>query len=416
MKDRRRIEKFLKRIDVVPNAERKRLKLEELLKARDKTQKSMSADIPPTFGRFIMNRQIWKIAAALVVAATVIGVIGILQNGGQTAYAFEQTVAAMQGKRSFHILTYWGTPTQRKDEFWAEFDENGKMIRCRQVEWWDRGDNPMVVLWENQVKYQYEPDDDKEKPGILLISSKKQHVDKDSLEEFDPETIIEEVNNDVENGEDTIVIGDSHTQDGYIVAEVSGDDGQSRRVLLVDPVTKFVVRMDTYVRYDPDDEDGDESYVEGSERYHHGIEVLEYNKTFDTNIFQPAFPADTIIVDQTLGDVGLAQEDLSNEDIAYEVVRRALEAWAANDYETAGLLFGGAPKEFFVARVSDKPVDEIVIGEPQWLPLEPNRPRYRIICSYIVEREGRLTTINISYCVTTVAGQPGRWFVTPIKL
>ena len=363
-----------------------------------------------------MNRQIWKAAAALVFAATVIGVIGILQNGGQTAYGFDQTVVAMRGKRSFHILTYWGTPTQRKDEFWAEFDDDGKVIRCRQVEWWDRGDNPMVVLWENQVKYQYEPDDDEEKPGILLISNKKQHVDKDSLEEFDPERIIEEVNNDVENGEDTIVIGDSHTQDGYIVAEVSGDDGQLRRVLLVDPVTKFVVRMDTYVPYDPDDEDNDESYIEGNKRYHHGIEVLEYNKPFDPNIFQANFPTDTIIVDQLSGDVGMAQGDLSDKDTASEIVRQALEAWAIDDYETAGLLFGGAPPEFFLQRASEKPIGDVVFEEPEWMPLEPDRPRFGINCRYVAERGNRQTTINIVYCVTTVAGQPGRWFITPIKL
>ena len=112
----------------------------------------------------------------------------------------------------------------------------------------------------------------------------------------------------------------------------------------------------------------------------------------------------------------MAQGDLSDKDAASETVRQALDAWAVDDYETAGLLFGGTPKEFFMQRASDKPIDDIIVGEPEWLPLEPNRPRYRIICSYIAEREGRLTMINISYYITTVAGQAGRWFITPIKL
>ena len=85
MKPERRIEKFLRKIDVIPDAERKRLRLEELLEARDKTNKSMSADMPPTIRRIIMNRQIWKCAAAVLFAATLIGVIGILQNGDQAA-------------------------------------------------------------------------------------------------------------------------------------------------------------------------------------------------------------------------------------------------------------------------------------------------------------------------------------------
>jgi hypothetical protein len=184
--------------------------------------------------------------------------------------------------------------------------------------------------------------------------------------------------------------------------------------LLVDPKTDLVLRMDAYVSYDPNDEDA--SYVEGQEWYSNGIEVLEYNKPFDPNIFQPNFPADTIIIDQTSGAVGMAQGELSNEEVASQLVRRALEAWVADDYETAGLLFGGAPKEFFLSRASIKPAGEIVFEEPEWMPLEPNRPRYGIKCQYAIERGGRQATINIVYCVTTVAGQPGRWFVTPIKI
>jgi hypothetical protein len=406
MKDERRVEKFLKRIDVTPDAERKRLRLEELIKARDKTKKPMSADAQPTIRRYIMNRRIWKVAAALVVAATVIGVIGILQNGGQTTYAFEQTVAAMRGKRSFHIQTFYDSPTWLKDEYWAEFDENGQVIRLRQKEWLGRKYPEVEVIWENQIKYQYELDDKRGEPGILLISNKKHHVDKEDLEEFDPETMIEEINRDVENGSATVKFDDSQTRDGNLVVEVMTTHDPYRRVMLVDPETKFVLRWDLY----------DEKDDEGNWIYNRGIIVLEYNEPLDPNIFQANFPANTIIIDQTAGVVGMDQGDLTDKDIVYEIVRQAMEAWSVDDYDTAGLLFGGAPKEFFSARASEKPISDIVVGQPEWCPLEPNRPRYRIICSYVVEREGQLTTINISYCVTTVAGQSGRWFVTPIKL
>jgi hypothetical protein len=406
MKDERRIEKFLKQIDVIGDAERKRIRLEELLEARDKTKKSTSVDALPTIRRYIMNRQIWKIAAALVFAATVICVIGILQNGGQTTYAFEQTVAAMQGKRSFHIQTYYDSPTWLKDEYWAEFDEHGQVIRLRQKEWLGQKYPEVEVIWENQIKYQYELDDKRGEPGILLISNKKHHVDEEDLEEFDPETMIEEINRNVEDGSATVKVDDSLIRDGNLVVEVTTTDDPYRRVMFVDPETKLVLRWDLY----------DEQDAEGNWIYNRGIEVLEYNKPLDPNIFQANFPADTIIIDQTAGAVGMAQGDLSDKDVASEIVRHAMEAWAADDYETAGKLFGGAPKEFFMTRAYDKPIGDIVIGEPEWLPLEPNRPRYRIICSYVAEREGERKKIRISYCVTTVAGQPGRWFITPIKL
>ncbi len=417
MKSDRNIEKFLRRIDVIPDAERKRLRLEKLLETRGKIQKSTSADTQPIIRKLITNRQIWKVAASLVVVATVIGVIGILQNGDQAAYAFEQTVAAMQGKRSFHIRTYWRSPTWIKDEYWAEFDEHGQLIRLRQVEWLGRRVPEVEVIWENQIKYQYELDDKRGEPGILLISNKKHHVDEEDLEEFDPETIVEQFNRKIEETEATVAISHSQTQDGHTVVKVTDNDRRWRRVLRVDPATTLVLRMDTYVPYAPDDEDDeDESHVEGNEWYSRGIEVLEYNKPLDPKLFQPNFPSDTIIVDQTSGAVGMAQGDLSDKDVASEIVCRALEAWAADDYETAGLLFGGTPKEFFTHRASEKPIGRIIVEEPEWMPLEPNRPRYGVKCRYVSERRGRWTTTRIVYCVTTVAGQPGRWFITPIKL
>ena len=92
----------------------------------------------------------------------------------------------------------------------------------------------------------------------------------------------------------------------------------------MDSETNLVLRMDTYEPYDPEDEG--KAYVEGNEQYSFGIEVLEYNKPLDPKIFQPNFPADTIIIDQTAGAVGMAQGDLSDKDVAYEVVRQAMEA------------------------------------------------------------------------------------------
>ena len=402
MKVERRIEKFLKRIDVIPDVERKRMKLECLLAARDQSQTITSADIKPTIRSIFMNRQIWKIAASLAFLVTVIGVVVILQNGNQAAYAWEQTVAAMEGKCSFHIMTYYGSPTKRKDEYWVEFDEQGRVIRCRQVEWWARGDHPVEVLWTDQVKRQYEPDDEGG-PGILLISNKKHHVDEEALEEFDPEMMAKGFKQEIENRGVSVVIDESHRRDGKIIFEMIREDKLWRRIV-VDADTKIVKRMDEY-RLDERDAEGNQAYLRG-------IEVLEYNQPLDPALFEPNFPADTIVVDQLSRAVGMAQGDLSQTEVAVELVRQALEAWAADDYETAGLLFGGAPKEYFMQHMYKKPMGQISVGEPEWMPLEPDRPRYRVICHYTVGDDEE----QESFMVTTVAGQPDRWFITPIKL
>ena len=404
MKHERRIEKFLKRIDVIPDAERKRLRLEELLEVRDKTQKLTSADIPPTFGSIIMNRQIWKVAAVLVVTATVVGVIGILQNGNQAALAFGQTVAAMQGGYYYHVQTYYGSPTQRHDEFWAEFNENGKLMRVRQLDQWKRDDWPVEVLWENQVEHKYTPN---YWGGILVIRKAEQHVDENILQEFDPETMIEDIYMGVENGDQTIKIIDLLDRDGNLIFEATGNHPY-RYLIFVDPETKLVRRMDQYHRSD-----------EGNKEYGRGIEVLEYNHSFnpqifDPDVFQSSMPKGTIIIDQISGPVGMVEGDFRSKDIAYEVAYQALESWATDDYETAGLLFGGAPLEFFERRLSLKPVADIVVAEVN--PYEWYGPTFKVKCSYMAEQEGEQAKINVTLWVKTNEGQPGRWFIDPANV
>jgi hypothetical protein len=351
-----------------------------------------------------MNRQIWKVAASILCIATVIGVIEILQNSGQTAYAFDQTVAAMQAKRSFHIQTYYDSPTKRHDEFWAEFDADGKLVRVRQLDQWRKEKWPVEVLWDNQVQHKYTPGIRRpgySRSGVLEISKTVYHVDEDKLVKFDPETMIEEINRDVEDGLATVKVNNFNTKDGNLVVEVTTTYDPYRRVLLVDPRSKLVLRMD---QYDGKDDQGNWSY-------NRGIEVLEYNQPFDPKLFRPNFPVDTIIINQLSKEVGMAQGNLNMKDVASEILRRALKAWAADDYDTAGLLFGGAQKEFFMQRAFLKPTGDIDIWKPIFDPIEPGRPRFSLNCKYTTEREGRRTTIKKRYWVTTVDGQPGRWYI-----
>ena len=422
MSSEKRIEKFLKRIDVVPDAVRKQERLTALLESRDQSQTITSDTSRPTIRSILMNRHAWKVAASLIGVVTLIGVIGILQNGNQAAYAFEQTVAAMMDKQSFHIMTYWATPTDRDDEYWTEFDEFGKVIRYRRLERFDRfgmpDRSPIETIWESGVRYDYELEDPNE-PGILLVTRTEQVADMDDLEEFNPETTLEtllsDLNGQIESGRVTVTYGDSLTSEGYISIEVIRNSDQWRDVLLVDPETKFLVRMDYYRLYPTDEDlandDNDKPYLVGNYKYLKGIEVLEYNQSIDPNVFIPDFPEDTIVIDQLDREVGMAQGDLTNEEVAYAIVMQAMEAWAAADYKTAGMLFGGAPQEYFTMhRNSQKPLGEITYDEIE--KLRWYEPKYRINCKYDSELSVTRTR-GMPFNVAMVPGQPGRWFITP---
>jgi hypothetical protein len=167
--------------------------------------------------------------------------------------------------------------------------------------------------------------------------------------------------------------------------------------------------------YDEDEDDEGNAYID---HYRKGIEVLEYNQPFDPQLFDPnhfllSFK-DAVIIDQISEPVGIAMSDLRSIDAAYEVARQGLEAWAADDYVTAGLLFGGAPKEYFERRLGSyqfkKPVSDIEVIEVN--PYEWNGSKFEVMCNYVAERDGEPITMNAKFLVSNY-GQSGRWFIDP---
>jgi len=364
-------------------------------RAYDPSERKATAQGWPFEGRHIMRSPHMKLAAAAAVLSIVgIGLIGTWHNGGQTAYAFEQTVEAMQGKRSFHIQTYFRQ--RRKCEFWAEFDEEGKLVRFRQEE----GSDPKFILlttWKDGVRSQYYPP-----PwGIKLMTRvENRGGGLEDLEEFDPETVVQEVHELVAAGKAVMEIQDPPRYARLMTIHVKRIDGKPlRQVLLVDPDTKLVVRVDDYW-----------GGGEKEKAFHHGIEVLEYNKTIDPRLIDPSLPEDTLIMDQVTQEVGMAQGDMSNEEVAVKIVREALDAWAKGDFAKAGKLCGGAPRRMLAEAYGHvRPVRIISIGPPE--KIDFGEPRFWVPCQYEIERDGQPEITNQKFAALIVDGRPGRWYV-----
>ncbi len=394
MRSTEKIEKVVKNLDlgIDTNAQTDQAVLSELLDAQKKSMKEQSAFASPNIRRTIMKSPITKVAAAAVIVGAVMLSIHLWDKSTPLAYAFEQTVEAMQGKRSFHIQTYF--QQRRKDEFWAEFDEEGKLVRFRQEE----GEGPkriLVTTWEDGVKSQYYPP-----PwGVKLMT----RVDDsggglENLEGFDPETIVQEVHEMVAGGKAVMEIQDPPRYARLMTIHVKLIDGTPlRQVLVVNPDTKLVVRVDDY-------------WDRGENVYHHGIEVLEYNETIDPRLFDPNLPEDTLIMDQVTQEVGMAQGDMSNEEVAVKIVREALDAWAKGDFAKAGKLCGGAPRRMLAeAYAHVRPVRIISIGQPEKIDIAT--PRFWVPCEYEIKRDGQLEITNQKFVALTVNGRPGRWYV-----
>jgi hypothetical protein len=340
-----------------------------------------------------MKSPITKLAAAAVIVGAVMLSIHILDKTTPSAYAFEQTVEAMQGKRSFHIQTYF--QNRRKDEFWAEFDKEGKLIRYRQRE--GQGpDGTLLTLWEDGIQSQYFSP-----PWGIHLIKRVDNADGglEGLEEFDPETIVQEIHALVAEGKAIMEVEEPAPYARLTTLRVTRTDDESlKQVVVVDPTTKFVVRVDNYWGR------------EGKQVFHKGTEVLEYNEFMDPKLFKPDFSEDTIVIDQVSQEVGMAQGEMTDKEAVVETLRQTLDALASEDYVAACKLCGGAPR-----RLIDKffrqwrPVSTVSIGSPEYV--KNVLPVYRVKCTYDVERDGLAETVSPTFTVRVVSGQPGRWYV-----
>ena len=117
------------------------------------------------------------------------------------------------------------------------------------------------------------------------------------------------------------------------------------------------------------------------------------------------------IIEMVLQEIGLAKGDLTDEEIAVEVVRQFLEAMIAEDYAKAGRLCGGIPaatmKEQF-GRAHH--VRVVSLGTPTPHP----DPRTRFLCvpCEVEVSEGGATSLkSIVANVRPVYGQPDRWAI-----
>lgn len=393
------IKRLIKNLNDKTSARMDERVLGDVLRALEESEET-SALTQPKIRSIIMKSPVTKLAAAAVIIIAVVLSINLWNKSTPSAYAFEQTVEAMQGKRSFHIQTYW--QSHPKDEFWAEFDENGEVIRYRQEE---KEYGTIVTLWENNIRKRYFP-----KPIDICLITRIDNTEPE-LEDFDPQTTVQKVYQQVAKGQATMNIQQSSSNEGLITITVTPTDNSSRKVLLVDPDTKFVTRADSYWPNDEEEKE-DEENEEEEEEIHFSIEVLEYNQPIDANTFSLNLPEGTITIDQVTQQVGMAQGDMSNEEFAPEIVRSALEAWAAGDYPQAGKLFGGSP-ELLTERYSHlRPVNIISIGQP--ILVQNIKPIFRVPCKYEVSRDGQITTVEPRLDATAVDGQPGRWYVNII--
>ncbi len=350
-------------------------------------------------------------AAATIIAAVL--AVTLLYRSVPTAYALEQTLEANRGVRTIHLkedlaglaelnpalaekLAESGLdiPDRTIQETWAEFGDNGELLHLR-IESPQTLDGPKVAIWERgKVEVWF-----KAKNSAVVLREPK-IVEKYSQDFFDPKRTMRRLYEAAGQGEVKIETQEPSAEGEPIRLTATWPDPSERRaVYLVDPKTRLLQQVQTYKR------DGDD-YAFVSRRT-----FLEYNEPIDPAIFTLDLPANVVRIDQTTQEVGLAKGDLSDEEIAVEVVRQFFEAMIAEDYAKAGQLFEGIPAarmEETFGRAKWLRILSLAAATPQPIPLVGG-----LVVPYEIEIEfeGVKSVKKHRAAVRPVHNQPDRWTI-----
>ena len=348
-----------------------------------------------------MKKPITKLAAAAVIIIAELLSLTFLNKSVAPAYAIEQTIEANRSMRYLHTKYFDSSHDDVAKECWLEFDEMGKPKNVR-INWSDWMGGGEIVVW-NQDKTQIW----QKKQNRLIIFNDEIYTSRihNMAETDDPRLMVENLYQRQTKSEIEIEIDEPSNKSEAIIVKATGLGEYTKRfVLFVDQATKLVTACEWY------------QFKDGQYEYKGVMEYYDYNVPIDTKMFSldDEVPADVTRIDTKSQDVGLAQGLLSDQEIAVKVVREFFEALIAEDYATAGQLWGGLAAAEVHKRWGKLKVVRIVsIGEPG--PAKPSKlfPKMQTVPYTIeIEKDGKTAQQQLKWLlVRPVLGRRDRWVI-----
>jgi hypothetical protein len=371
----------------------------EMLTARAARGPSASKS-PLSIRIMIMKSPITKlVAAAMIIIAVAISVT-ILDKSVTPAYAIEQSIKASHTVETLHIRQYRSSEAvangQYDDEAYVKYDPSGKFESAR-MESAQSSDSPKTIVWSNNVAKVWMHS----KKSVLVIREPKMAREMEEMAvQLDPKRTLQNLYEMQQKGEQDVKITEPEEEGDLITIEVVHDKGQD--VFYVDPESKLLVRFEKQVLNGQD-------YVVTN-----AMEISGYNEPIDENVFTLGdLPKDVYVLDQVNQEIGLAQGNLSDDEIVVEVATQFFQALIDEDYAKAGLLMEGVPPEriktmFHIVKF----VRIVSIGKvvPHSDPLTGG---LSISCEIEIEHTetGERMTETINPGIRKVHGRPDRWTI-----
>lgn len=349
----------------------------------------------------IMRSKWTKLAAVVVVMVSVMAVL-FSNWSTRSAYALEQTLEALHSVRYLHMKLFH-PPLEEPKEFWFTCDAQGEIIQARWhlPAWENPNAGSKVVVWKDgkaEVWFKKKNVVTSVWEQVAIEKMKKMLID------MDPKTRVQKYLRLEEQGRVTLEFDEPQDKSRPItVTAVYQDNPGLRDVLIINQATLLVEKMERYINQD------DEDQLREVHEFH------AYNQPIDETMFKLQIKGENIHrFDKTAADVGMAQGDLSDQAIAEKVVRGFFEALIAEDYATAGRLYGGLKGDYFKKMFAEEGINFTRIIElgPAHPHPDPETRGWVVPLTVEANVRGELgTDTSDTIAVRPVHGQPDRWAI-----
>jgi hypothetical protein len=354
----------------------------------DKLQKQ---SIHINFVRRLFMKTTVKFAVAAIVLIAAFLSLTLFNKTVQTAYAIEQTVEANQSLRFIHLKCE--PAGNGVEEMWVQFDDKGQLLHLR-MNFPNTADGPKDVVWEEgkaEVWF-------KAKKSVVVVREEAMLARlKMSYCDFDPKLFVEKLYQSQKDKTGQIEIQESRSKGEPIIITSTLND--FRKIYKVNPETRLLEQIEHFE-------------LKNGEYKSLGImKYLDYNQPADPKIFVLNPPADVMRVDQVANAIGLEQGQMTNDEVAIEVVRRFWQAIIDGDYKTAGQMYEGIPADALKKPFTENfKITKIVsVGPVKPHPM-PETKGVIVPCTLEIEKDGQLVQQTFDRIgVRQVYNQPGRW-------
>ena len=398
--------------DKPSQAHRQKLR-EQMLSVFAETQKKNPsvAVTWTTLWRIIMKSHLAKFATAAAIILIVSLGIYFLGTFTIPTYAIEQSVAAVESMRYFHFKYFGSTPDSNiSKEAWVEYSPNGKVKNVR-FDYYVNGTITQVVTWKEG------------KTECWGISGKELMFFEDAdytakilyfALRYNPKSALEHLGKLEKECKIKIEIQEPTGKQENILAKVIYEPNtyllgreipEMKEIYHIDNTTKLVKAVEVF-----------ESEPNGF-RAIGSWEYCDYNIPFAPEILDldKEAPSDVNRIDMMAMDIGIEQANLSDSEIAVEVVSKFLEALIHKDYALVGKLLGRELTEQQAKeRFGKYNILEIIsIGERNSV---ERGLGWRVPFKVVIEKEGeRIEKQSGGVIVQRVIGHPTRWAISNTK-